>query len=323
MPVPLTAREPVEFTPPSAPHHLLEIDPATDQHKFAIIVRVPTPVERDSYNAVLVRAGVTSYTKEQIRNLSLAAIQDLYDEAEHDELQTLLREVWAAADAQSEVEDLQRKKLLELLEKARAKGGKDAVPDTETVKKELAEIRPEVVIDPKRRIRATAISQEVMARFEPLREVIAGLVGQDAKRSWINAEVYVKGWRGLEHQPDGNGRGGLTHHEVTYLRQEIGQEAFLELSDFITAMMGLDEDEEKNLASLLESMSAQIGSTQPTSTASSDNGTSTDEPTGEILGSTTSLTTTAKSSASSTSSKTRKRAGSRSGRTARRSSTSP
>lgn len=322
MAVPLTARAPVEFTPPSAPEKLRAIDPSTELPKFAVSVRVPTPYERDGYNAALVRGGVTSYTKTQIRQIGLAGIQELFPKEEHDDLVALLRENWAAEEAHAEMEKEQRAKLLELLDEARAKGGADAMPKNEDVKKALEEIRPSVVMDQQRQIRAVSIAQEIGNRYPPMREALAALVEQDAKRAWLNAEVYVTGWRGLEHEPDGNGRGGITRHEADYLRTQIGESAFHELSDFITSMHGLDEDEEKNLASLLESMSVQIGSTQSTSKASSEDGNSTDESSTATQESTGSRTTTAKSSGSGPTAKTTKKAASGNGRTARRSSTS-
>lgn len=318
MAVPLTAREPVEFTPPSAPEALREIDPATDRPKFAIFVRVPTAVERDTYHAALVRADVKTYSKRQIRELGLAGIQELYPPEEHDELVEIMRESWSDEDAHAEMADEQRKRLIELLEEAKSKGGNEAVPDPKLVREEMDKIRPSVVMDSRRKIRAISLGQEIASRFEPLREAIASLIEMDAKRAWYNAEIYVTGWRGLEHTPDGNGRGGITRHEATYLRQQIGHEAWLELSDFITAMQGIDEDEEKNLDLLLESMSAPTGSIQPTTGSGSSDGSSTDEHSSEIPESTGSRTTTAKSSGSSSRAKTRKAGASKSGRTAGR-----
>src|SRR4051812_43486293 len=103
MAIPITARVPVEFTPPSSPAPLLKKDPADpEKHVFRILVRVPTMMERDSYSAALIRGGVISYTRDQIRDLALAGVQHIYDPAEHEELQAGLRELWQAADANSE-----------------------------------------------------------------------------------------------------------------------------------------------------------------------------------------------------------------------------
>jgi hypothetical protein len=148
-----------------------------------------------------------------------------------------------------------------------------------------------------------------------LQKVFADLAEQDARRAWLQAEVYVAGWRVenrtdeadtvLAYQPDGNGRGGLKKHEAEYLRRAIGQDAWMELSEFITALHSLDADEEKNLASLLASMSAQIGSTPSESKASSESGASTDVPISATPESE-SATTTESSSSSTTRSGTKK-----------------
>lgn len=320
MAIPLTAREPIEFSPPSLPKHLQGPDPEEPgKPKFRLIVRVPTMMERDGYAAALVRGGVIHYTRQQIRDLSLAGVQELFDEKEHEELQALLQEVWTVADAEAQCEREQQDKLREIHEKA---AGTNTKIDPKDVIKELEKIVPSAQMDKSRRVRGIAINQELMSRYQPLIHAIASLAEQDAKRAWLNAEVYVAGWKGLEHEPEGNGRGGLKTHEVEYLRREIGADAFDELSEFITAMQAIDGEEEKNLASLLENTSAQTGSTQSESTASSDDGSSTAEPSGSIPEAE-SPKTTGSSSRSTTRSATKKGKSRRSSRTAARSSTSP
>lgn len=320
MSIPITARVPVEFTPPSVPGDLLKPDAADrEKPKFRILVRVPTMMERDSYSAALIRGGVIAYTRQQIRDLALAGVQHLFDEPEHEDIQARLIELWAAADADGAAQEKQLDRLRELHEAAKARG---EIPDPKVVTEELAAIQPDVVIDGQRRVKALAINQEIMARYEPLREALAALTDQDAKRAWLNAEVYVEGWTGLKHTPDGNGRGGLQKHEAEYLREQIGQRAFDELSDFITSLQGIDGDEEKNLASLLESTSARIGSTQPESKASSGDGNSMDEPSTSTRARG-SRKTTASSSSSTTSSATKTARSRKSSPTAAPSSTSP
>jgi hypothetical protein len=313
MAIPLTAREPVEFTPPSLPEELKGPDPADDtKHRVRIIIRVPTPMQRDSYAAALVRAGVQHYTKQQVRDLMLAGVQDLFPEDEHERKQALLQELWAYNDDQEEQRDLEIDILREEQEKAKA-AGKEI--DLNAVKARAAEeIQPGVVMERSRLIEATAIAQEIVARFKPLNEVVGGLADQDAKRSWLNARMYVIGWKGLPDEPDPPGSGGLKQNELDYLRMHVGEKAFAEISDFITALHGIDKDEEKNLASLLANMSAPIGSSPDTSTESSENGNSTAGPSTTIPEEG-SAKTTESSSRSSTSSKTRKAASKR-GRTA-------
>lgn len=278
MSIPLTAREPVDFRPPALQptKHPESGNILHPGHPDVVIkVRVPTFIERDSYSSALIRAGVVSYTPSQIRDITLGGVEDLYPQDEQEEVRQLLEELWQVMDARRACEVEQQKKLIELHEKAEAAKKK---LDPKKATAELDKIKPTQVMDRQRFVRANGVAQQLMARFEPLREAMAQLTDQDAKRSWLNAEVYVVGWEGLPNEPEGNGRGGLTKEEVVYLRSKIGKEAFEELSDFITSLQGLDEDEEKNLALLLESMSAPPGLTPLASSASSKDGNLTAEP---------------------------------------------
>lgn len=318
MAVPITAREPVEFTPRSLPKKFLnaEGNPLAGEDgkpKVRILVRVPTMMERDTYSAALIRGGVISYTRSQIRDMALAGVQELFPKDTHEDKQALLREVWQTADDEARYELDEIEALRELAEAAEAAGKKKI--SEKDLKERLGKIPPAAVMDPGRRIEATSLNQEIMSRFKPLNQALASLTEQDAKRGWLNAEVYVIGWEGLEDSPEGNSRGGLQQHEIEYLRRVIGEEAFRQLSDFITGMQTIDEDEEKNLASLLESMSAQIGSTPSKSKASSESGNSTGEPSTSIPEDG-SPKTTASSSSSTTSSRTKKAASRKGGRTA-------
>lgn len=293
MAIPLTAaRGPLEFTPLS----LAERKPIVK-----IMVRVPTLYERDSYASALVRGGVVYYTKKQIRDLMLAGIIAGYPEEEFEDKRALLEELWQVGDEEAAARVKQQERLVELYD---VPEGTD-LPDEETVKAELDKIVPEVEMDPQRRVRATAIQQHVTSTYEPIQKAFASLTEQEARRAWLQAEIYVCGFTGYEHQPEGNGKGGLKTHEVNYLRGQMGGDAWLELSDFITALHGIDGDEEKNLASLLESMSAPDGSTVQESNPSSESGPSTDAPITPIPDAA-SPKTTGSSSRSGTSSRTKK-----------------
>jgi hypothetical protein len=306
MAIPLTAREPVEFTPPNLPEALKGTDPAdSTKNKVRILVRVPTMMERDSYAAALVRGGVVYHTRQQIRGYALAGVLDIVPESEADEATALLEEYWQTTDEEERVRDEQMKKLSELMEAAQAKKGKAAVPDPKVVKQELEAIVPNMKMDARRRARAISLNSRIMSTYQPLKEAIGDQVDQDAKRAWLNAQVYVIGWTGLPDDPDGNGSGGITLAEAEYLRGHIGAEAWNDLSEFITSMQGIDQDEKKNLASLLESASVQIGSTtSEQSSASSEDGSSTDAPSTPIPASE-SRKTTGSSSRSTKSSRTK------------------
>jgi hypothetical protein len=327
MAIPLTAaRAPAEFRPPALYPKDKDGHFKKRPHDVIILIRVPTMYERDSFASALVRGGVVHHGPKQIRALLLAGVQVLYPTEQFDAIRADLEELWAVTDEEQKVQQLQTERLVELLDVE--PGTKP--PPQKKIEEELNKIVAEVKMDPAKRIRVFAQQQHVMASYEPLQAVFADLAEQDARRSWLQAEVYVTGWRVenrvdeadtvLQHQPEGNGLGGLKKHEAEYLRREIGQDAWMEISEFITALHGLDGDEEKNLASLLVSMSAQIGSTQTESKASSGNGASTDGPISQTRGGG-SRKTTASSSNSSKPSVTKK-AKSGPGPTAKASSTS-
>jgi hypothetical protein len=264
MPVPLTARAPVEFRPPAKPDVTLSIC-------------IPTPFQRDSFAATLVRGGVIHYSQAQIRDLMLAGIMHIFGPEKFDEMRANTEMAWAAGDALDQARADRRAKEIELREKA-AEAAHDMPLSAEQQKAlddevvvEVEKIVPEFTIDEAKRVAVAVMQNEVITRFEPLRQAFANLAEQKVCRDWLTIETYVTGWQDLEFKPDGNGKGGLERHEAEYLRQQLGDTAWGEVGDFIFALHSLDEDEEKNLHSLLASMSAPTGSTaEPSSTTSSD-----------------------------------------------------
>lgn len=254
MAVPLSARAPVQFASDKLKKRL------GDDAAF-ILVRIPTPYERDSFDAALVRAGVVYYSREQIRDLTLAGVAALHGTAEFDDHRAKLQELWAVGDAERAARLKQTELFLQLMEENTSRV--PPLPPEEIMAK-VDEIKPDTVMSPARRAETTAFQQDILSGYPPLQKAFADLAEQDTKRAWIQAETYVTGWtgKGFKHQPDGNGRGGIQRHEAEYLRETIGADVWEELSDFITAMHGIDGDTEKNLDSLLEKLSAPTGSEQ-------------------------------------------------------------
>lgn len=276
MAIPLTAgRGPIEFRPPSLYPKDANGIFLPRKRDVVILIRVPTPYERDSFAAALVRGGVIHYSRRQIRDILMAGVVAQHTAEEFDQIRADLEELFAVSDEEQRVQQMQMKRLQELYD---VPEGAEP-PSPEQVQRELDQIVPEIKMDPQKRARTVAIQQHITSTYPPLQKAYADMAEQDARRSWLQVELYVEGFKGLEHEPAGNGRGGLLRHEVEYLRRQIGADAWNELNDFITALHGIDEDEEKNLDSLLVSMSAQIGSTANPSSASSENGSSTAEPT--------------------------------------------
>lgn len=319
MPIPLTATDHVDFTPPAILPRNIELMKA-GKTPIKLRLRVPTMYERDSFSAAMVRGGVIHYSRQQIRDLMLAGVVFLYGEEKFEAIRTDLEGLWQMADAVKEAELKRTEFYLETMERQA-----ELPPEKHLTEQEfeaaLQAIQPDVQLDEATRVRVTAIQQDVTARYEPLQKAFADLAEQDIRRNWLCAEIYVAGWEGLAHQPDGNGKGGITRREAEWLRGQIGKDAFDQLGAFVLAMHSLDEDEEKNLASLIESSSAPIGSTLAESMASSEPGNSTVEPSTEIPD-TGSPETIASSSSSTNPSKTKTGRSGRS-RTAKRSSTSP
>lgn len=267
MAIPLTAREPIEFRPPS----LKEAKP-----DLAITVRVPTMLERDRYGAALVRSGVVFYTQKQIRDFTLAGVQEIYPAETHDEYVALLEEYWLVVDDERATQQAQAEKLIEIYEAAKAKK-KD--PDPKFVAKELDKIVPSAAMDKQRRVKANGLASEIASRSPPVRDALASLTEADSKRAYLNVQTFVMGWKGLEHTIDGvPGPEGLKIHEAEYLRLQIGEEAWEELSDYITGLQSLTEDEEKNSDSPPVNTIDGTGSTQSEpKSASNEGGNSTDE----------------------------------------------
>jgi hypothetical protein len=291
MGIPLTARMPVEFTPPSllvrnqliAAENMRRAERGEEpSDAIKIIVRVPTMYERDSFSAALVRGGVVHYSRKQIRDLMLAAASHLHDDAEFEQLSADLQELWAAADAANACQQLRTDRYIQLMDQQKHLPKTAKRMTEEEMEAELQTIQPESVIDDLKRVRVTAMQQDLTSRYEPIQKAFADLAEQDTRRAWLCIELYVVNWHGLHATPDGNGRGGITRPEAEFLRVQIGAEAFEELADFIYAMHGIDGDEEKNLASLIENTSAPIGSTLAESMASNEAGPSTDTPTTPI-----------------------------------------
>lgn len=278
MAIPLTAREPVAFKPKSRPD-------------VTLLVRVPTPFERDGYAGSLVRAGVAYFTQAQIREMMLAGVRRIFGNEKFEENQILFKEVWAASDADAVKATKQGLLHAELLEKAfarwKAEGheatSEDLLALDAEIDIEVEKIRSDVIVEDWKRVEVMVMQQDVTSGFEPLRKVFVDLAEADSRRSWMCIENYVSGWEGLEHSPDGNGKGGITRDEASYLRNQIGDDAWDETASLINGLMQVNGDEEKNLASLLEMLSAPTGSTPEASTASSEAGPSTNEPTGPIL----------------------------------------
>lgn len=266
MGVPVTARKPVDFYPPSA---------QSEGKPVKIIVRVPTFFERDTYNAALVRAGIIYYSKEQIRELALAGASHLFGIDEFERNMSLLEQLWAAVDAQVVMRQRQSDALKAIYERNEALPEAERMPPSKIIE-EMEAIKSEVEISDSVRVTAVALQQDIMARYTPIQKATADLVAMDSKRAWYNIRHYVTGWEGIEHKPDPVGESGLATHEVEYLRSQVGEDGFEQISDFITSMQYLDKDEEKNLALLLENMSDPTGSVPQSDQASSNGNGKTD-----------------------------------------------
>lgn len=253
MAIPLTAAEPIEFTPVACFENPAKRD-------VKIHIRVPTMMERDRYSAALVRSGVIFYTQQQLRDFTLAGVQEVYPPEKHEEFTALIEEMWMVMDAEREANERQGAKLIEIYEKAKAQKKE---PDPKKVQAELDKIIPNATMDKQRRVKATGIVSEIAAHSIPVRDALAALTEADSRRAYLNVQTFVFGWEGLEHTLDAPpGPTGMKQHEAEYLRLQIGEEAWEELSDKITALQGLTEDEEKNSDSPPANTPDETGSTQ-------------------------------------------------------------
>jgi len=267
MPIPLSARAPIPFTPPALANRNREENVAREARgekplePVKIIIRVPTMYERDSFASALVRGGVVNYSRRQIREMMLAGVAYLRPKEDFDELQERLAQLWAWEDAQKKCENDRMDRYAALQEENAQLPVKQRLTEQQ-IQDQVATIRPDVEMREADRISINAIQQDVMARYEPMMRCFADMAEHETQRRWICVETYVVNWQGLEHTPEGNGHGGIERREAEWLRAQIGGEAFDQLADLIFAMHWIDGDEEKNLASLIESSSALTGSTQ-------------------------------------------------------------
>lgn len=284
--IPTTAREPVRWTPPAL---VTKTQIANDkaQREGGVVldapeihIRVPTPYERDSWAATLVRGGVMHYSKKQVRDAFMAGLAFLTpDENEFAQAEHGMEMLWSYVDAQEKMHALQQQLFNELAEENLTRPVEQQRTTEQLIEEVEAEIKSEVEMPSQQRVRLVAIQQRIQNTYEPLRNMMADLAEQETRQRWLSIETYVVNWTGLPHTPIGNGRGGITRTEAIWLRKEIGEQAFNEVADLIYAMHGLDGDEEKNLASLIESYSALTGSTAAESMASDEPGSSKVEPT--------------------------------------------
>jgi len=292
MAVPFTAEKQCIFRPPSLQNH-------ARLNKVKIKMRVPTPYERDMYASLMLKEGVIHHTKRDVRQLMLAGIMKAFDEETAERYRNLSETLYQVEAAEQTQQQLRRARYIDMTDVP-----EDQQPTEDELNAELEKIKPEVVMPIKDRMEIIEVHQKIQSEYAPIVKVMSDLAEQEAKIEWLNIKHYVSNWEGLRdnRDTDATAEDPLEKHEAEYLRKELGADAWSEISTFIVAMMGIDQDEEKNLSLLLESMSAQTGSTTSKPLPGSKNGKSTAGRSGKTRKSL-SPKTRAKPSASGTDSK--------------------
>lgn len=249
--IPITADKVLSFRPMALEDH-------ETLSNVIIKVRVPTPFERDAYVSNLLMAGVVQHTKEQFNNITKAGIVALYKGDEKDHYLSLLELAIEFEKAKEDCLILRSNKYQEMTD---LPDGAD-LPSVEEIEAELEKIQPEDVISESDRDEILAVQAHLQKSYQPLVKAISDFNNRDSKTVKFNVQHYVSDWEGLEFNPAQpcDIDNPLKEHEVIYLRTQIGKLAFEQIGGFILAMQSIDQDEEKNLSLLLESMSAQIGS---------------------------------------------------------------
>lgn len=293
--VPLSADNPVEFRPPA----LKESRP-----DVVIKLRVPTPSQRDLLHQRLFAAGIIGVSIDLMRGTLVDEIYNHWPEEEAEKRVNVLDRAWQLENA-----DLGAFMDWAEKERQRVKDEEAGAPPIEP------EPMPAALLSPADRHRANLYSTEVYSRSQRLRDLKNRMDSTAQSTAEMQFRLHVLPSSSglnctLELEPSGE---KLTEDMADRLRQDIGDDAYIQILEHIDQMYSLSEEERKNSDSPLEKLSDQTGSTASSGESASSDGSSTGSSTDPIP-SAGSEPTTASSSRLSAARKARKSKPSRTGR---------
>lgn len=271
--IPLTARAPRSYTPPTLEAHYEEklaawADAPEDERgekpiKPVFHIAVPTLVERELIGSLLYELGLIEVRQDRVRTATLEeAIVHLPDGEEqalflesHWQMQGLHEqqlEIWAERETQ---------RMLDQMEK----------PDEDL--KPIPKPAPLTTLAD--RIKAKNVTEELYEKSARLRRLMAKRASWDRENQIMMLRVHLRGWEGLETQREGESNPGIadgidivTTDAITALREEIGGVVWEELYVSIDGMYQLKQDEVGNYASRPANGPQTNGSKAPTGKAS-------------------------------------------------------
>lgn len=256
--IPLTARAPRAFTPPTLEaKHQAALEEYTGPKKGApakpvFFIAVPTLLERETIGQLMFELGAMPVTRDTIRNATLEALIARDDDGEEDA--AWLEGHWQQTEIyEDQLEIWQQQENQRLIDEWH-----------DPSKKREAFPMPEALTSLKDRIRAKNLVDEVVARDARVRRLLAAQTRYGKQYEIMGMRVHLRGWEGLETTRSAVGGDGLpdlvTEECAEALREEIGTDAWRELWQSIDSMYGLSKEEVGNSGSPLENGSTGGGS---------------------------------------------------------------
>lgn len=265
MTIPLTARTPRAFTPPTlarkhdeaqqawAKSEAKSRGPKPEQPVF--MIAVPTLSERETIGQIMYELGVYPTSRETVRNATLEAILEHNGEtAEEDaawleghwqqnELYEDQLELWQQQENQRLIDEWQN-----------PKSKREAFP------------MPEPMNSVRDRIKAKNMVDAVVARDRTVRRLLAAQTRYGRIYEIMSMRVHLRGWQGVKTQREAVSDQYLpeivTEESIEKLREEIGLVAWREIWASIDGMYALGAEEVGNSDSPSENESTSDGSKQ-------------------------------------------------------------
>lgn len=286
--IPLTARQPRPFTPPTLeqrwraqqdryderqrvlrdPHGASEngiVRPdGSDQPpvKPVIYIAVPTLLERETIGSLMFELGVVQVSLETVRNVVLEQALEIYGDDKGEEIATFLETFWLQQQVfEDKVQLWQQQERQRVLDEW---NDPSKVRDPYPMPEQDSPLRD--------RLRAKREIDQLIERSPLLRRTLGQQTDYGRQNTTMLIRVHCRGWEGLKTQREAIGadqHGGfpaadlLTEDCTSQLREELGETAWLELAAEIDGQYALSAEEVGNFASPPAPPSSIAGSAEP------------------------------------------------------------
>ena len=263
MTIPLTARSPRAFTPPTlARKHDEECEAwaksksksrGPKPEKPVFMLAVPTLSEKETIGQLMFELGVYPTSRDSVRNATLEALLEHGGEKAEDDA-AWLEGHWQKTEIyEQQLELWQEQENQRLLDQwQNPKTAREAFP------------MPEPMTDVRDRIKAHKMVDGIIARDATVRRMLAAQTRYGRVYEIMSVRVHLRGWQGLETQREAVSELHLpdivTEESIDALREEIGRDAWRELWAEIDSMYALTKAEVGNSDSPGESEPTKDGS---------------------------------------------------------------